>query len=270
MRFTGVETGADFERFIISGLQEAGLVVHDTPTSGDYGADLIFEYRGVRFAGQCKYYADRVGVQAVQEILGALGYYEADCGIVFTNAVYTQQARNLAEANGVLLLDGEALMEFSYEEWGIPLFDAFLSGRGIVRTVRTEQEWVMNDLMARYGFSAQKIVKDCISRGLPYYKVGREYRFVPEQVEKWELQQRYVPVGQKGVEELPAFRRFRISLQHAYRDAKNRGDREKAREIKRIMRINGIRNGEGWYVFLGTAVMALSLMALLIWAIQHV
>lgn len=269
MRFTGVETGADFERFIIRGLQEAGLVVHDTPTSGDYGADLIFEYRSVRFAGQCKYYADRVGVQAVQEILGALGYYEADCGIVFTNAVFTQQARNLAEANGVLLLDGEALMEFSYDERGIPLLDAFMNRRGVVRTAQSAQEWVMNDLMARYGFSAQKIIKDCISRGLPYYKVGREYRFVPEQVEKWELKQRYIPVGQKGVEELPAFRHFRLRLQHAYRDAKSRGDCDKEREIRQIMRINGIGNGGGWHIAFGTAVFVLALAVLLLWAIQH-
>lgn len=269
MRFTGVETGADFERFIICGLQEAGLVVHDTPTSGDYGADLVFEYRGVRFAGQCKYYTDKVGVQAVQEILGALGYYEADCGIVFTNAVFTQQASNLAEANGVLLLDGEALVEFSYNEQGIPLFDAFMNQRGAVRTVRSVQEWVMNDLVARYGFSAQKIVKDCVSRGLPYYKVGREYRFVPEQVEKWEIKQRYIPVGHNGVEELPAFRRFRLRLQEAYRNAKNRGDRDKAREIKRIMRINGIGNGGGWYIALGTAALVLALAVLLIWTVQH-
>lgn len=265
MRFTGVETGADFERFIIGGLREAGLVVHDTPASGDYGADLVFEYRGIRFAGQCKYYSNRVGIQAVQEIIAALGYYEADYGVVFTNAAFTQQANNLAQANGVLLLDGEALMEFSYDARGIPLFDAFLKGCNTVGNHQTETEWVMNDLVARYGFSAQKIIKDCISRGLPYYKVGREYRFVPQQVEQWEIAQRTIPVGKTGVEELPAFREFRLRLIHAYQDAKKSGDREKAQGLKRVMRRNGIRCDNEWLAFLAAVGVVLAFAVFLIW-----
>lgn len=268
MRFTGVDTGADFEQFIIGGLREAGLVVHDTPTSGDYGADLLFEYKGCRFAGQCKYYTNSVGVQAVQEIIGALGYYQAGYGVVFTNASFTQQARNLAQANGVLLLDGDALMDFAYDDRGIPLFDAFLQSHVAVRSPQTEVEWVMNDLVARYGFSAQKIIKDCISRGLPYSKVGREYRFDPQQVEQWELAQRTIPVGRKGVQELPAFRNFRLRLIHAYQDAKRRGDRAKAQELRKIMRMNGIRYGADWMSLLTMMGMVLLVAAGLMYALR--
>lgn len=260
MRFTGVETGAGFERFIIGGLIEAGLSVHDTPTSGDYGADLVFDYRGVRFVGQCKYYSKAVGLQSVQEVIGALGYYEASYGIVFTNATFTQQAQNLAASNKVLLLDGDALVNFTYDDQGIPIFDDFLEGFSRKTVVQPPEEWIMNDLVARYGISSQKIIKDCLSRGLPYYKVGRDYRFEPSAVKKWEVGQQYIPIGHKGAMELPAFRNLRLKLIHAYRDAKQQGDKAKARELKDIMRKHGIRDGNrsasillsivGWALFL--------------------
>lgn len=250
MKFTGVETGADFERFIISGLLEAGLTVHDTPNSGDYGADLVFNYRGVRFVGQCKYYTRAVGLQAVQEVIGALKYYDATYGVVFTNAQFTQQARNLAASNGILLLDGKALVDFYYNDHGIPMFDEFMDSTECPPAAQMPEEWYMNDLVARYGISAQKIIKDCISRGLPYIKVGREYRFEPDAVKKWEIAQRRIPVGHRDSMELPAFRALRLKLIHALRDAKKQGDKEKAREIKRVMRKHGIRTGFGRWRFL--------------------
>lgn len=266
MRFAGVETGADFERFIISGLIEAGLSVHDTPASGDYGADLVFDYRGKRFVGQCKYYTKTVGLQAVQEVIGALRYYEATYGIVFTNATFTQQAKNLAASNNILLIDGAALVNFTYDDQGIPVFDTFIDSTSHKTVVQPPEEWIMNDLVARYGISSQKIIKDCLSRGLPYYKVGREYRFEPAAVKKWEIHQQYIPIGHKGAMELPAFRVLRLRLIHAYRDAKQHGDKAKARELKEAMNKHGIRDGNRWGSLLLTIICCGLLLLILLYA----
>ena len=270
MRFAGVETGADFERFIIDGLLKAGLTVHDTPSSGDYGADLVFDYRGLRFVGQCKYYAKAVGLQAVQEIIGALGYYEAAYGIVFTNSTFTQQAKNLAASNRILLLDGEAIVNFAYDSQGIPAFDDFMNCTYYGAVAQVTPDWVMNDLVARYGISAQKIIKDCLSRGLPYYKVGREYRFDPHAVEKWEVRQRYIPVGHHDSLELPAFRALRLKLIHAYRDAKEQGDKAKISELKEVMRKHGLSVNSRWFsIFTNSMcifVIALILIVIILYA----
>lgn len=266
MRFAGVETGADFERFIIDGLLKAGLTVHDTPSSGDYGADLVFDYRGLRFVGQCKYYAKAVGLQAVQEIIGALGYYEAAYGIVFTNSTFTQQAKNLAASNHILLLDGEAIVNFAYDSQGIPAFDDFMNCTNYGAVAQLPPDWVMNDLVARYGISAQKIIKDCLSRGLPYYKIGREYRFEPHAVEKWEIRQQYIPVGRKGTLELPAFRALRMKLIHAYHDAKEQGNKSQVRELKQAMKKHGIHNDNRWLILLLGIIGCISSILILLYA----
>lgn len=266
MRFTGVETGSDFEHFIIGGLLEAGLTVHDTPTAGDYGADLVFDYRGARFVGQCKYYTKPVGLQAVQEVIGALGYYGAAYGIVFTNASFTQQAKNLADSNNILLLDGTALVNFTYDKQGIPILDEFIQHTNHHGFVPAVEQWIMNDLVARYGISAQKIIKDCLSRGLPYYKVGREYRFDPDEVKNWEISQQYIPVGHKDLMELPAFRTLRLKLIHAYRDAKKQGNKEKARELKQTMQRHDIRYSNRWLPVVLLLIGFISLMLILLWA----
>ena len=46
----GVSTGVQFEQMMIDKFRQAGLTVHDTPASNDYGADLIIEYNGHRIA----------------------------------------------------------------------------------------------------------------------------------------------------------------------------------------------------------------------------
>lgn len=48
---------------------------------------------------------NRVGISAVQEIYAAQAYYKANEGWVVTNSVYTRQAKELAEACNVQLID---------------------------------------------------------------------------------------------------------------------------------------------------------------------
>lgn len=40
MWIVGVTTGAEFENLMINSLRRAGMTVHDTPASNDYGADI--------------------------------------------------------------------------------------------------------------------------------------------------------------------------------------------------------------------------------------
>lgn len=258
-----IRTGVEFEQFIINGLVEAGLRVMDTPASNDYGADLVFEYRGCRFVGQCKFYSKAVGLKAVQEVLGALSVYNAHCGVVFTNSSFTQQAQNLAAANRVLLIDGFGLGQFEYNQYGIPIFDQFLNQQNAVHTVSEEErDWVMNDLIVRYGKSAEKIRKDFMGLGMPYYKIGREYHFDPKEVKRWEIEQRAVPVGHNGVYYLPEYTAYGHRLLKKLKAAKGRGDRD---EVKRLRKLR-IKYGYAkprWKIALSILVWTIVIVAMI-------
>lgn len=255
--FSHIHSGVEFEQFIIRGLAEAGLSVSGTPTSGDYGADLVFNYGNPRFAGQCKFYAHPVGLQAVQEIIGALNYYQADYGIVFTNSTFTQQAYNLASANHILLMDGNALAEFEYYPDRIPLFDDFIrSHSSAALNARADADWVMNDLVVRYGLSKNKILKDFLGCGLPYTKVGREYHFDPSQVKKWEIQQRRIVFGRRGFYELPEYTAFGETLHQRLAAAKAAGDKDAAKRIRQQLIKYGYRTPTGRVILITLACIA--------------
>lgn len=76
-----------------------------TKASGDYGADIIANKRGRRYAIQCKYYSRPVGLKAVQEVVAAKRYYHCSKAMVITNNTYTRQARVLAKTNSVQLVE---------------------------------------------------------------------------------------------------------------------------------------------------------------------
>jgi restriction system protein len=77
---------------------------------GDYGGDLLVSKDGTRTIVQAKCWKKNVGVKAVQEAVGARGFYRTDGAIVVTNRYFSQQARKLAHANDVRLWDREELV----------------------------------------------------------------------------------------------------------------------------------------------------------------
>ena len=239
MWIDGIDTGVQFENLMIRILRDTGMTVHDTPASSDYGADLIIEYKGHRIAGQCKYYGSAIGVKAVQEVLGSLAYYNCDAGVVFTNDTFTQQAVNLATANNVLLIDGN-MLEIYFKDFKMfnSVFDGFLGTKP--RTVqpqkRQAEEWTINDLVIRYGVSNQTLMKNFLGYGLPYYKVGREYRFNSDDVFWWEVDTHYVPYGKKNKYLLPGHVQYRKSMNAQIKKAKLRGDMDSVRKLKKTMR----------------------------------
>jgi len=100
--------GFKFEDFI------AGLLrinnysgVEVTRKSRDQGADILASKENQRYVIQAKRYSidKKVGNSAIQAALGAIGYYNADIGAVVTNSFFTNSAKELAKANGIILWD---------------------------------------------------------------------------------------------------------------------------------------------------------------------
>lgn len=70
-------SGEEFEEFLAGLFRAQDYAVELTPTTGDYGADLILSKGGRRIAVQAKRYVGSVGVAAVQEALSGMAYLSA-------------------------------------------------------------------------------------------------------------------------------------------------------------------------------------------------
>lgn len=242
MIIAGINSGVDFERYIQQSFINQGYQVFDTPASNDYGSDLIIHYGTIVFSIQCKYYDRPVGVKAVQEVMGSLSYYNANYGIVITNNTFTQQAVNLARTNSILLI-GDAQLQnclmYGYKQ----LLDYFIENNNSSsrRVQNDSEEWVLTDLQIRYGVNKETIIRDFMSRGMPYYKVGREYRFNPQAVISWEIDIQRINYGRNEILEMPAFRVYRNYLLAQYKEAKNNHDKELIKYLKDEMKSRGIK-----------------------------
>ena len=101
-------TGIQFEQYCAMELKrDHGFVrVEFTKTSGDYGGDLVgYHIDGSKWVIQCKRYMGHVGIDAVQEALGAKAIYDADKMAVMTNNKLTASARELANKSGVVVME---------------------------------------------------------------------------------------------------------------------------------------------------------------------
>lgn len=105
------QVGLDFEFYVQAMFEDREIPVFETPTTNDYGADLVLYRYGKVAVIQCKYHSAPIGIHAVQEVVGAIKHYRADGGIVISNQAFTRQAVVLAQSNHVLLVDGNMLHE---------------------------------------------------------------------------------------------------------------------------------------------------------------
>ncbi|MBC6976072.1 restriction endonuclease [Bacillus sp. Xin] len=98
--------GHQFEVYLKALFRELEYRLEVTKQSNDFGADLVLKGKN-RIVIQAKRYGmkNRVGIRAVQEIYAAQAYYKAHEAWVVTNSVYTKQAKELAEACHVKLID---------------------------------------------------------------------------------------------------------------------------------------------------------------------
>lgn len=104
-------SGEQFENYLKCFFEEQGYKVKTTPKTGDYGCDLLLRKAGKSVTVQAKRYSEKVGIKAVQEVIGSIKYYKADSAMVITNSYFTQNAVELADRNQVELWDRDVLIK---------------------------------------------------------------------------------------------------------------------------------------------------------------
>lgn len=105
-----VMTGEAFEARLALLFADLGEQVCHTGRRGDFGADLVTERGGVRTVVQAKRYEGAVGIEAVQQAIGARGYYDAARARVVTNSFLTPAALALARADDVEVVERDGLV----------------------------------------------------------------------------------------------------------------------------------------------------------------
>lgn len=105
-------TGERFEKYLAVLFKARGYQVKSTPTTGDFGADLILSSNDSKIVVQAKRYKKNVGVKAIQEVVSAKSYYSANECWVVTNSNFTEPAKKLAASNQVKLIGRETLMKW--------------------------------------------------------------------------------------------------------------------------------------------------------------
>jgi len=130
--------GEEFELWVAEALSRQGWVVEVTPTSGDYGADLVATKGGQRTAIQVKRYAKPVGVSAVQQVMGGAVHWNCTGRMVVTSASdFTPAAKKLAVATGTRLVAGREV-----ERWRrTHRISVDATPKAEPRRTRTEDEW---------------------------------------------------------------------------------------------------------------------------------
>ncbi len=107
--------GIEFEQYLKILFEKRGYKVEETPASGDYGVDLICRRKNKEtgekefFVIQAKRSRDKIGIKAVQELIGGMHFYDCSNGIVITNSIFTDNAKRLAEKSNVVLWDRKVL-----------------------------------------------------------------------------------------------------------------------------------------------------------------
>ena len=117
--FNNISTGTQFELYLTELFKKLGYKTIHNGKAGDQGADLILKKDDYIYAIQAKFYTDKLSNTPIQEIVGALKYYNANQGVVITNSTFTEGAKDLAKANNVILIDGtdlKKLVEYVFEE----------------------------------------------------------------------------------------------------------------------------------------------------------
>ena len=110
----------EFETRIANILKQHGFLdVRGTPSTEDQGGDLIAKMNDQTIVIQAKRYQGGVGNKAVQEVIGARHYYNANEAWVITNSTFSSSAKELAQKSQVSLIDGHTLLniETFLDKW---------------------------------------------------------------------------------------------------------------------------------------------------------
>ena len=103
-------SGIEFEEWLAGMFRLQGYETEMTPTSGDFGVDLILKRPGKSIAVQAKRYAGSVGVAAIQEVSSGRSFYQCDEAWVVTTGIFTAKALTFASRIGVHLKDRKQVL----------------------------------------------------------------------------------------------------------------------------------------------------------------
>jgi HJR/Mrr/RecB family endonuclease len=101
--------GIEFENFLEDLFSKRGYSVYNNKYSRDQGADLILTNIDSKIVVQAKNYAGYISNSAVQQVVAAKGFYNADEGWIVTNSYLTPSAKELAYANQIRIINRDSL-----------------------------------------------------------------------------------------------------------------------------------------------------------------
>jgi len=107
--------GLAFEQFIAGILSSNDFTdVNVTRGSGDQGGDITANQGDEKLVIQAKRYSidKKVTNSAVQEVIGAIAWYNGNRGVVVTNSIFTNSAKELAKKNNIELWDRQKVSKF--------------------------------------------------------------------------------------------------------------------------------------------------------------
>lgn len=131
--------GYQFEKYCCDLLHAAGFSdIQQTKLSGDFGIDIIAEKDGEKFGIQCKRYSSPVGVQAVQEAVGGMVYYNCTRSMVISNQDFTSQAMEMARKTNTFLFKIEDLIKIAQDSKDSTLQDSVQPSSDDVVTLAKE------------------------------------------------------------------------------------------------------------------------------------
>jgi hypothetical protein len=162
--------GQAFEWDIAVRLTQLGWNTSSTPTTGDWGADIVAQIGHERLVVQCKDWSTPVGVAAVQEIAFARTYYKADTAAVVSRSGYTKAAREAARSASVLLLKpgdlhlGSSLVDRSKEGALLREEEEHLAARAYARAAEADAEGRAAEAWQRFDDSLR------LRRRLPFIR----------------------------------------------------------------------------------------------------
>ena len=105
-------SATEFEKFLNDFFCTHGYQSILTPTTGDFGADLILDDKnGHKIVVQAKLYikGHSVNITAVQQVVAAKKHYNCKEAMIITNNYFSEPAKILAKSNNVILWDREQL-----------------------------------------------------------------------------------------------------------------------------------------------------------------
>lgn len=106
-----------FEYFIRDLFRGNGYKAVTTPTTKDFGADVIAKKGKEIIAIQIKHRNNSdwiVSNDAVQQVVAAMANYKANLSMVITNGIFTEHALAQALPNNTLMIDGKQLYRMVY------------------------------------------------------------------------------------------------------------------------------------------------------------